>query len=114
MVGENGYARDAEGLTVYYARDGGYLIASCQGNDRFIVYGRLPPHEFVKSFHIEDVKETDEIDVANVNLGPGSPYGLLVCHADGNPSIAVVVAYEDLELEIDTSYDPRTVAYETE
>jgi len=30
---------------------------------------------------------------------------------DGKPSIAVVVAYEDLGLEIDTSYDPRTGTY---
>jgi len=115
VVGENGYKNDAEGLTIYYARDGGgYLIASSQGNDRFMVYNRQPPHEFVKSFHIEDVEETDGIDVTNVDLGPDFPYGLFVCHADGNPSIAVVVAYEDLGLEIDTSYDPRTGTYRTE
>jgi len=112
VVGENGYDNDAEGLTIYYARDGGgYLIASSQGNDRFIVYERQPPHDFVKAFHVEGVKETDGIDVTNVDLSPDFPYGLFVCHADGKPSIAVVVAYEDLGLEIDTSYDPRTGTY---
>jgi len=40
-TGENGFKKDAEGVTIYYAPDGGgYLIASSQGNDRFIVYER--------------------------------------------------------------------------
>jgi len=47
-----------------------------------------------------------------VNLGPAFPYGLFVCHANGKPSI--VTAYEDLGLEIDTSYDPRTGMYSSE
>lgn len=114
VVGENGYDNDAEGVTIYYAPEGGYIIASSQGNDTFMVYDRLPPHAFVKSFQIEGVTETDGVDVTNVNLGPEFPYGLFTCHADGKPSIAVVVAYEDLGLDIDTSYDPRTGMYDTE
>jgi len=73
-----------------------------------MVYDRLPPHAFVKSFSIEGVEETDGVEVTNINLGPDFPYGLFSCHADGKPAIAVVVAYEDLGLETDTSYDPRT------
>ena len=112
VVGENGYDNDAEGVTIYYARDGGgYIIASSQGNNTFIVYDRLSPHAYVKTFSIEGVEETDGVDVTNVNLGPAFPYGLFVCHADGKPSIAVVTAYEDLGLDIDTSYDPRTGTY---
>lgn len=112
VVGENGYDNDAEGVTIYYARDGGgYIIASSQGNDTFIVYDRQPPHAYVKTFGLEGVEETDGVDVTNVNLGPEFPYGLFVCHADGKPSIAVVTAYEDLGLDIDTSYDPRTGTY---
>jgi 3-phytase len=114
-TGENGFAKDAEGATIYYARDGGgYIIASSQGNDTFIVYDRQPPHAYVKTFSLEGVEETDGVDVTNVNLGPEFPYGLFVCHANGKPSIAVVTAYEDLGLEIDTSYDPRTGMYSSE
>jgi 3-phytase len=114
-VGENGFKKDAEGITIYFARDGGgYLIVSSQGNDSFMVYDRLPPHAFVKAFSIEGVEETDGVDVTNVDLGPDFPYGLFSCHADGKPAIAVVVAYEDLGLEIDTSYDPRSGTYRTE
>jgi 3-phytase len=110
-VGENDYDNDAEGVTIYYAPDAGYIIASSQGNSMFMVYDRLPPHAFVKSFTIEGVEDTDGVEVTNVNLGPDFPYGLFSCHADGKPAIAVVVAYEDLGLDIDTSYDPRTGTY---
>ena len=112
-VGENGFKKDAEGITIYYARDGGgYLIVSSQGNDTFMVYERQSPHAFIKAFQIEDVGETDGVDVTNVNLGPDFPYGLFSCHSDGKPAIAVVVAFEDLGLESDTSYDPRTGTYQ--
>jgi 3-phytase len=110
-VGENDYDNDAEGVTIYYAPDAGYIIASSQGNSMFMVYDRLPPHAFVKSFTIEGVEDTDGVEVTNINLGPDFPYGLFSCHADGKPAIAVVVAYEDLGLDIDTSYDPRTGTY---
>lgn len=52
--------------------------------------------------------------MTNVNLGPAFRYGLSVCHDDGKPSQPVVWAYEDLGLEIDTSYDPRTGTYTTD
>ena len=93
---------------LYYARDGGYLIVSSQGSDTFFVYDRHPPHAFVKSFQIVDVNDTDGIDVTNVALSDEFPFGIFTCHDDGRPSIALVVAYEDLGLEIDTAYDPRT------
>jgi len=115
VVGENGYESDAEGATIYYAPDGGgYIIASSQGNNTFLVYDRLPPHAYVKTFALEGVEETDGVDVTNVNLGPTFPSGLFVCHANGKPSICQVTAYEDLGLDIDTSYDPRTGTYNTE
>jgi len=112
VVGENGFKKDAEGVTIYYARDGGgYIIVSSQGSDSFLVYDRQPPHAYVKTFQIADVNDTDGVDVTNVDLGPAFPYGLFVCHDDGKPSRLVVCAYEDLGLEIDTSYDPRTGTY---
>jgi len=99
VSGENGSGKDAEGVTIYYARDeAGYIIVCSQGIDSFFVYERLPPHAFVKTFQIEDVNDTDGVDVTNADLGSAFPYGLFVCHDDGKPSIAVVIAYEDLGL----------------
>jgi len=91
----------------------GCLIVSSQGNDTFLVCDRQPSHAYVKTFSLEGVEETDGVDVTNVNLGPDFPYGLFVCHANGKPSIAVVTAYEDLGLEINASFDPRTGMYNT-
>lgn len=113
-VGENGFKKDAEGVTIYYVSDGGYIIVSSQGSDSFLVYDRQPPHAYVKTFQIVDVNDSDGVDVTNVDLGPAFPYGLFICHDDGKPAQPVVCAYEDLGLEIDTSYDPRTGTYETE
>lgn len=111
-IGEDGFVADAEGITIYYARNGGgYIIVSSQGNSTFLVFKRVSPHAFVKSFYIEEVKGTDGVDVTNVDLGSAFPHGLFVCHANGDPSIAVVSSYHDLGLEIDISYDPRTGEY---
>ncbi|UCF09982.1 MAG: phytase [Candidatus Bipolaricaulota bacterium] len=112
--GEESFKKDTEGVTLYYAQDGGYLIVSSQGSDTFFVYDRHPPHAFVKSFQIIDVNDTDGIDVTNVALSDEFPFGIFTCHDDGRPSIALVVAYEDLGLEIDTSYDPRTGTYDAD
>jgi 3-phytase len=108
-IGENGFEDDAEGVTIYFARGGGgYIIVSSQGNSSFLVFKRRPPHSFVKAFRISGVRETDGVDVTNVNLGSAFPSGLFVCHDGGKSAQPVVSAYEDLGLEIDTSYDPRT------
>lgn len=77
---------DVEGLTIYYADDGkGYLIASSQGDQTFVVYDRQS-NAFLGSFTVEaprgaaahTVTECDGADVVNVPLGPNYPKGLLV------------------------------------
>jgi 3-phytase len=108
VIGENGFEDDAEGVAIYYGRNGGgYIIVSSQGNSSFLVYKRRPPHSFVKAFRIAGVKETDGIDVTNVDLGSAFPSGLFVCHDGGKSAQPAVSAYEDLGLEVDTSYNPR-------
>lgn len=76
---------DVEGLTIAYDKDGkGYLIASSQGNDTFIVYQRDGANAFVKSFRIVDgnkidaVSETDGIYVTTAPLGPLFPFGVFI------------------------------------
>jgi 3-phytase len=84
-VGENGLVADVEGLTIYYAAGSkGYLIASSQGASTFQVYRRDGPNLFVMTIDpaagtINDVGETDGIDVTNVATSSRFPRGLFVC-----------------------------------
>ena len=84
---------DIEGLTIYYGPgDSGYLIASSQGSDTFVVYQRGGSNEYVSSFRIvagngiDEVTGTDGIDVVSVPLGPSFPSGLFVVQDDENDS----------------------------
>lgn len=108
-VGSNGLTEDVEGVTIYYAANGGgYLIVSSQGSDEFKVYERKPPHNFVKTFTVSNASDTDGIDVINVNLGPQFPNGIFTAHTDKGSRPVLVCDYADLGLLIDTGYwNPR-------
>lgn len=96
IAAQNGLVADVEGVSVYWAQDGGYIIASAQEADRFVVYDRLPPHAPLGVFSvqasanggIDAVTHTDGIDVVSSPL-PGYPHGLLVVQDDGNPESGV-------------------------
>ena len=85
---------DVEGLSLYYGTDGqGYLLASSQGSDEFIVYDRAGDNAFVMSFRISDgivdgVTGTDGIDVLGFGLGPRFPNGIFVAQDDENSDAA--------------------------
>ena len=123
---------DIEGLAIYYASDGtGYLIASDQSRDQFIVYDRgwsgTDPNDYIMTFKvgpnvsagIDVTTQSDGIDVVNVNLGGDFTQGMFIVHdAQGNtPSNYKFVPWEDVavadetvpNLTIDTSWDPRSV-----
>lgn len=98
---------DVEGLTIYYAsQEGGYLIASSQGDDRFAVYDRQT-NAYIGSFRIVDgpfdgVSGTDGIDVSNLSMGPYNQ-GLFVVQDGTNRDGATrlnqnfkIVAWEDI------------------
>lgn len=80
---------DVEGLTIYDAGPPrGYLIASSQGSDSFVVYDRSS-NEYIGQFKIKDgpidgVSDTDGIDVNNHTLGPAFPNGLFVAQDGAN------------------------------
>ena len=83
---------DVEGLALYDAGDGtGYLLASSQGSDSFVVYRREGGNEYVLTFEIvagngiDGVTETDGIDVTSASLGPAFPEGLFVAQDDATP-----------------------------
>jgi hypothetical protein len=87
-------AADVEGLAIYSASGGaGYLVASSQGDDAFVVYERRPPHEHRLTFEIaanaalgiDAVSDTDGIDVTSFGLGSAFPGGLFVAQDGSNP-----------------------------
>ncbi len=107
---------ELEGVTIYYAADnGGYLIASSQYSNFFSVFERKGDNKFVGTFEVSGVKDTDGIDVLNVNLGAPFEEGVFVCH-NGNTggNTVELVTWKDVsddispDLLIDTEYwNPR-------
>ena len=96
IAASNGLVADVEGVSIYWAQNGGYIIASAQEADRYVVYDRLPPHAPRGIFSISEsadgsidaVSHTDGLDVVSAAL-PGYPKGLLVVQDDGNPQSGV-------------------------
>ncbi|MEH1768428.1 MAG: phytase [Nostoc sp.] len=126
---------DAEGLTIYYGKNGtGYLLASSQGDSTFVAYTREGNNEYVGNFaignngSIDSVQESDGADVINVPLGTNFPFGLFVTQDGSNEPAETIdgenvnsnfklVPWENIanalpnSLNIDTtSYDPRNPA----
>jgi len=81
---------DIEGLAIYDAGGGrGYLLASSQGSNTFVVYDRAGTHAYVGTFRIADgavdgVNDTDGIEVTSAALGPAFPKGLFVAQDGSN------------------------------
>ena len=73
-----------------YGQDGtGYLVASSQGDNSYVVYERGGENGFVGRFRIADGdgidgdEDTDGIDVAHRRLGPTFPTGVFVAQDGG-------------------------------
>nr|WP_238598512.1 phytase [Saccharothrix sp. ALI-22-I] len=83
-------AADAEGLTV----GDDYLIASSQGDSRFVAYERTGRNRYVGEFVVgsgrgnDSVEHSDGAQLVTADLGPNYPEGLLVVH-DGERTPAV-------------------------
>jgi 3-phytase len=114
---------DLEGLAIYYAKNSkGYLIASSQGNNSYSIFELEEPNRYLGSFKvgvgtIDEVEETDGLDVCNTYLGEKYPNGIFIVQ-DGvntdkldtlNQNFKIVV-WKDIAylfnppLIIDTSY----------
>lgn len=120
--------KDVEGLTIYYASDStGYLIASSQGSDEFVIYRREGNNAYIVTFQIaasngiDKVTGTDGIDVVNSYLGVAFPKGVFVAqddeNDDGNQNYKLVPWQAIAEavsppLKVDTSWDPRKLEHE--
>jgi len=95
---------DIEGLDLYYGADGtGYLIASSQGDSSYAVFSREGNNEYLGSFAIGDngaidqVNESDGLEITNVNLGSAFPEGLVVVQDGANDPQNPVPDQEELE-----------------
>lgn len=99
-TGSDGHlAADVEGLAIARHADIGLLIASSQGDDRYVVY-RLEDGEYAATFSIEGSGEidgvtgTDGLEVTTKPLGDAFADGLLVVqdgsNDDGNQNFKLV------------------------
>lgn len=112
---KHGLVGDIEGLAIYHLPQGrGFLIVSNQSRDNFKVFRREEAHEFVGTFAIAGVKETDGLDVVNVDLGSHFPSGLFACHSvEENRCPVLLTSWASIatvfrpELEISTVWNPR-------
>ena len=83
---EGNIGGDPEGLTIYRTSEkGGYILLSSQGDNKYNVYNRSYPYEFITSFRINDkpsgidgTSETDGIAVSNHNFGVNFSKGIMV------------------------------------
>jgi 3-phytase len=116
---------DIEGLTLYSTSGGGgYLLASSQGNDSFVVYERTGVNAYVTTFTIaagsvDRVSETDGIEVTNFALGSRFSEGLFVAqdntNTGGNQNFKLVSwgtiarSRAGSPLAIDPKWDPRAI-----
>ncbi|MEU6314497.1 phytase [Streptomyces sp. NPDC047014] len=84
-------AADVEGLTIWrdprHPRDGGYLLASSQGDNTFAVFDRDRGNAYVSGFRVapgtrpgsaDGSEESDGAAVTSAPLGRKFPHGLLV------------------------------------
>ena len=84
---------DVEGLALApQGRKGGYLVASSQGDNAYVLY-RLPDLAYAGRFRIAagplgSVEETDGIELKLGNFGPDYPAGLFVAQDGMNAPAA--------------------------
>ena len=70
---------DPEGVTVYKTSElEGFIILSSQGDSKFNLYNSEFPFEYVRSFRVNNVTDTDGIDVTNNSIDELFPQGFLV------------------------------------
>ncbi len=93
IAAANGLVADVEGLSLWIGENGtGYLVASAQAADRYVIYDRAAPHTprgvvtitASADGSVDAVSHTDGLDVSSAAL-PGYPRGLMIVQDDANP-----------------------------
>lgn len=109
---QGGYVgKDIEGLALFRGPAGsGYLIASSQSEDSFVVYDREGDNRHRLTFRIgagngiDEVSQTDGIEVTSVALGSRFPFGLFIAHDDSDDVAGQnlkLVGWEEIAREAD-------------
>ena len=83
---EGNIGGDPEGVAIYKTSDTeGFLLLSSQGDNKYNVYNRQTPYEFIISFTIDDklngidgTSETDGISVSHYNLRGEFSQGIMI------------------------------------
>ncbi|MFB4310561.1 phytase [Actinomadura sp. GTD37] len=94
-VGGTHLTADAEGLSIYRQDDGeGYLLASSQGDNTFVVYDREDPDDYIGRFRVAPGTTVDGSEVCDGAMVTSAPIGrfrngLLVVHDGVNTPDAV-------------------------
>lgn len=92
-----GLVADVEGVALWRGKDGGgYVVASSQSADRFMVYDRKAPNALRGAFRVaasadgkvDAVTHTDGIDITSTPLGANLPRGLFIAQDDNNTAPA--------------------------
>ncbi|NJN02523.1 MAG: phytase [Leptolyngbyaceae cyanobacterium SL_1_1] len=103
-IGRSELVPDIEGLSIYYGPNGtGYLIANSQGDSSYAVFSREGTNEYLGSFIIGDngaidqVNESDGLEVISTPLGSAFPFGLMIVQDGANDPQVVVQDDEELE-----------------
>lgn len=89
---EGNIGGDPEGVAIYKTSDTeGYVILSSQGDNKFNVYNRQKPYQFISSFTIDDssrgidgTSHTDGISVSSYNFGGKYTKGMMIAQDDEN------------------------------
>jgi 3-phytase len=89
LTSNNKLKADIEGLAIYYSAEGGYLIASSQGNNTYAIFDRMAPNRYIGSFKtvegiVDSTEDTDGLDVLNLPLNNIFPAGILVVQDGSN------------------------------
>lgn len=110
IAARQGLVADVEGISIWKGEEGyGYLVASAQAADRYVIYDLEPPHARVGVITIvaspdgsvDGVTHTDGLDVNSTPL-PGFPKGVMIVQDDANPESEVdqnfkIIDWADIE-----------------
>ncbi len=89
---EGNIGGDPEGVAIYKTSDTeGYVLLSSQGDNKYNVYNRQKPYQFISSFTVDDspsgidgTSHTDGISVSSYNLGGKFYKGMMIAQDDEN------------------------------
>jgi 3-phytase len=89
MESNNALKDDIEGLAICHTSEGGYLVASSQGNNSYALFKLTGDNSYIGSFRIKEGKidgteDTDGIELLNLPLDDTFPNGIFIAQDGKN------------------------------